>query len=192
MNIDTDKVDDINNTSSIEYLKVDYASFYKEENKKKLEKILSMNNLKYFDILLYNLYNDEISKISGENKSIEKAIICWVDNYDCILYNLQNKFPNLSNLTIAITDIDQGYNQNIKSSIEIRENPGNKINQFKIESFLGMNIKFYIQSFENLVSLSFKDLNITLQSLLKIGKLLLDISNLQLILKLTETKFSND
>ena len=156
LNIDTDKVDDINNISSIEYLKVDYASFYKEENKKKLEKILSMNNLKYFDILLYNLYNDEISKISGENKSIEKAIICWVDNYDCILYNLQNKFPNLSNLTIAITDIDQGYNQNIKSSIEIRENPGNKINQFKIESFLGMNIKFYIQSFENLVSVSFK------------------------------------
>ena len=62
---------DINTTSSIEYLNINYSSFDKEINKKKLEKIISMNNLKYFDIYLYNLYNDEISKIPGENKSIE-------------------------------------------------------------------------------------------------------------------------
>ena len=156
LDIDTSEVDNINTTSSIEYLNINYSSFDKEINKKKLEKIISMNNLKYFDIYLYNLYNDEISKIPGENKSIERAAICWDDNNDCILYNLQNKFPNLSNLTIDISDIEQGFNQNIKSSIEITENPKCKINQFEIGAYLGMNIKFYIQSFENLVSVSFK------------------------------------
>ena len=51
--------------------------------------------------------------------------------------------------------MSQGWNQNTITSVEIIENPKCKVNQFSIDSFLCMNIKFYIQSFENLISVNF-------------------------------------
>ena len=86
-------------------------------------------------MLLYNINNDDFIKLQGENTSIEKAKIQWADSEDCILYNLQNKFPNLANLTISISDIQQGFNQNSISSLEIKENPKQKKNKFRIDSF---------------------------------------------------------
>ena len=156
LNIDIDKFYDYNNNIlSIEYLQVDFSLSGKEIYQKMIEKIISMKNLKSIDIPLFNIYNNDILKIEGENISIREANICWLDNGDCILYNLQNKFPNLSNLNINISDISQGFNQNCHSSVEIVENPNCNINQFSINSFLGMNIKFYIQSYENLISVNF-------------------------------------
>lgn len=155
LKINSDKIPKIENNLSIEFLTVEYVSFKKEINKENLEKIISMNKFKFFDMLLYNIDNDDFIKLQGDNTSIEKAKIQWADNADCILYNLQNKFPKLTNLTISITDIHQGFNQNSISSLEIKENPKCKINQFSIDSFLCSNIKFYIQSYENLFSVSF-------------------------------------
>ena len=147
----TDKEDNLNNNISAEYLMVKDVCYSFEI----IEKIISMKNLKLFDITLYNSCVDEILKINGENTSVKEANIFWIDNGDCILYNLQNKFPNLSTLNIKISDYSQGFNQNSYSSIEITENPKCTVNQFSINSFLGMNIKFFIQSFENLVSVKF-------------------------------------
>ena len=156
LDISIDKFNDYNNEiSSIEYLNVGSASYNRKIHQKMIEKIISMKNLKYIAIPLYNIDNDDILKIQGENISIKEANIFWLYEQDCILYNLQNKFPNLSNLNIIISDMGQGFNQNSESSIEILENPKYKINQFSINSFLGMNIKFYIQSYENLVSVNF-------------------------------------
>ena len=151
----TENIHNINDNSSIEYLEVGCSSYNGEIYKKMLEKLITFNSLKYFNIYLYNIYDEDISLIQGENTSVKKAKIFWLSEDNCILYNLQNKFPELSNLILCISDIEQGFNQNPYSSIEIKENPKCKINQFNISSFLGMNIKFYIQSFESLVSVSF-------------------------------------
>ena len=79
-------------------------------------------------MLLYNINNDDFIKLQGENTSIEKAKIQWVDSEDCILYNLQNKFPNLSKLYF-----------NIDSS-------KNKKNEEKIDK---SNIFFVLENIEN-------------------------------------------
>ena len=151
----TEKIHNINHSSNIEYLEVGCSSFNGEVYKTMLEKLITFNSLKFIEIYLYNIFDEDISKIKGENTSIKEAKIQWLSEDNCILYNLQNKFPELSNLRICISDYEQGFNQNPYSSIEIKENPKCKINQFEINSFLGMNIKFYIQSFESLVSVSF-------------------------------------
>lgn len=78
-----------------------------------------------------------------------------VDDDDCILYNIQDKFPNLTNIKLYITDYSQGYNQNCARSLEIKENPECKINKFSLDTPFNSHIKFYIQSFETLVSVSF-------------------------------------
>ena len=155
LNIEISKFSDIDKNLPIEYLKINYGDLYKEVNQKIIETIISMKTLKYFHTSLFNISDDDILKIQGENTSIKEASILWLDSDDCILFNLQKKIPNLRNLDIKISDMEQGWNQNYVSSIEIVENPNSKVNQFKINSFLGMNIKFYVQSFENLISVDF-------------------------------------
>lgn len=118
-------------------------------------KIIAIKTLKYIDINLFNILNDDILKIKGENISIKEASILWLDTRDCILFGLQDKLPNLTKININISDMSQGWNQNTITSVEIFENPKCKVNQFSIDSFLCMNIKFYIQSFENLISVNF-------------------------------------
>ena len=143
LNISSDKINSINTNSSIEYLKCDCSLNNKEISKKILEKIISINSLKYINIELSNIYDEDISKIQGKNNSIKKAEILWNSGGNCILYNLQNKFPELSNLNICIPDledIEEELNKN--PIIEIKQNTKCKINQFMIESVRGMNIKF--------------------------------------------------
>ena len=155
LNATMSEIGTINNSSSIEYLKIHNTSDDKEENKIMLKKINEMNSLRYIDITLSNINEEDISKIPGENLSIKKAKISWESEADCILYNLQNNYPELTNLRIDIKNIYQLTNHKYNYSIEIKENPKCKINKISINSLFGNSIKFYIQSYENLISVSF-------------------------------------
>ena len=99
---------------------------------------------------LYKINNDEISKIKDENSSITKIEI--IDNSRNIDFNffLEKLFPNLSDLIININNI---FGNKIK--IEIGENSKCKIDKFSLTAKGNKNIKFYIKSFEELISASF-------------------------------------
>ena len=89
-----------------------------EIEKELLEKILTIKTLKEIDLELYQMTNDILIQIKGENLSVEKMYINW-KNYDCNLYNLQNKFPNLSYLYLYF---NSNNNYDYLSTLEIKEN----------------------------------------------------------------------
>ena len=98
------------------------------------------------EIIFFNNINDEmIQEIKGVNTSVEKLTI---KGYFKELYNLQNKFPNLTELNI------KPYNKinKIDQEIDIKENPKCKINKFKLFT----PSKFFIQSYAKLESIEFK------------------------------------
>ena len=72
--------------------------------------------------------------------------------------NLQNKFPNLSNLEIYIPRPKPGNEINLL----ITENKQSKINKFILSAGLYQNIKFYCTNFENLI-----EIKITLYDIIK-------------------------
>ena len=94
-------------------------------------------------------YNDEkILEISGKNISLEDLEISWlVEKSTFSVFNLQDKFPNLTNLSFS-ENIDKMDN----TSIEVKENKNCKIQKIKCISNVVSNI-FYIQSYENLVDI---------------------------------------
>ena len=80
------------------------------------------------------------------NYFVEDLHISWTNQKcDCQIYNLQSKFPNITNLEIT----SKNFYDNKLSTLEIKENPESKINKISI-SGQNKNIKLYIESFENL------------------------------------------
>ena len=80
------------------YSKIDKS---KELEKELIKKILNIKLLKEIKIELRYIENNEIYDITNINTSVTKLNIQWKnDNSDCVLYNLQNKLPNLKNLYI--------------------------------------------------------------------------------------------
>lgn len=129
-----------------------YDYIYNNDNRNKLDKkdkitfqkLITMKKLK--EIIFFNNINDEmIQEIKGVNTSVEKLTI---KGYFKELYNLQNKFPNLTELNI------KPYNKinKIDQEIDIKENPKCKINKFKLFT----PSKFFIQSYAKLESIEFK------------------------------------
>ena len=124
------------------------------EEKKILEKLISLNNLQKFEIELNKINNEEILEINGENYSVSKAEIFWNnENNDCILYNLQNKFKNLSYLSLNQNKLDDS-----EISLEISENKNCKIKKLKLDINIGFT-KLYCQSFENLIKIKIRTEN---------------------------------
>jgi len=92
-----------------------------------IQKIINIKTLKKIKIELKYIENNDILDIKNYNTSIIKMFIFWRNkNKDCILYNLQDRLPNLSDLNIYY---DCFFND-IKPNIEIRENKNCKINKF--------------------------------------------------------------
>lgn len=143
----------------VEHLELGLVNNYnflkKEEYLQIYEKIMSMNTLNYIEIVKCFMDKNIFSQIHSKNYSIKDIKIIWYDSDDCILYNIQDIFPNLTNIKLFITDYSQGYNQNYARSLEIKENPECKINKFSLHTPFNSHIKFYIHSFETLVSVSF-------------------------------------
>ena len=114
-----------------------------EIEKKIIEKIISMKSLKIVNILLNKIGYNDISHIDGLNNSITsfKIELKNQPNYD--LYNLQEKFPNLSDLEVKI------LSENTVTDIDITENMQFKIKNLKIICH-NATLKLYCQSFKNL------------------------------------------
>ena len=132
-----------------------------EEEIKMIGKLLSIKTLKSISINLRRIDNNQISEIIGVNSSVLKLKITWLNwNDDCILYNLQKKFPNITSLILNFRDLD--YSEEI--SLKIEENANSKIKNFYLFGSGCKNIQFYCQSYENLsligIELNNKILNI--------------------------------
>ena len=124
--------------------------------KRALEKILTYyySKLKEIFISLYLVDNNDILAIPGENLTVEILNINWHnEKSDCILYDLQNKFPNITNLNIShFYNILFLSNKNdISSNIKIIENPKSKVTSFSVTQGI-KNTEFYCQSYKNLIS----------------------------------------
>ena len=118
----------------------------KEKEKRIIEKIISMKSLKEVSISLKLLDDNDISKIPGQNSSVEKLDIYWDKTIpDCMIINLQKKFPKVNNFSLTNSPKNL-FDTNLK----IEKNKNCKIN--KLALYGGhSNIKLYCLSFENLV-----------------------------------------
>jgi len=129
-------------------------------------KLLSIKTLKKIEFELNYLNDKEISQIKGENLSITEIRVFWKnENDDCILYDLNNKFPNLTKISVYIEHSYENYKKPKKLNVEIKQIQNCKINEIYFEGLgpLGT-IKFYSQLFENLIGIEIvatnKDKNI--------------------------------
>jgi len=130
--------------------------------KKTFEKLMTINTLKEIEFEFGKIDDDEISLTNGENTSVEVIAINYKkENHDITLYNLEQKFPNLIELTIEANHYSI---QGPETNLEIKENNKCKINSFLIDIGGYSNIKFCCQNFENL-----KEIRIELRD--KINKL---------------------
>jgi hypothetical protein len=110
----------------------------KEKEKRIIEKIISMKSLKEVSISLKLLDDNDISKIPGQNSSVEKLDIYWDKTIpDCMIINLQKKFPKVNNFSLTNSPKNL-FDTNLK----IEENKNCKIN--KLALYGGhSNIKLY-------------------------------------------------
>ena len=140
--------------SPLEYVSIERSN--KRNEKDNFKKLLSNKFLKRIKIKIVTINDNDMGLVKEKNNSVKELNINWnnQDN-DCILYNLQNKFPNLSSLNITSKNI---YDNNGFSKVEIEENPEVNVNKISIT---GQNkiFKLYVHSFEKLkyISLNFID-----------------------------------
>ena len=156
---------DLSNSKQLKTLKIDINNFIELENKyiknlnlvftlipnielekKMLKKIFSLKNLKKLQFSLNNITDDDITQIEGDNISVTDLTIFWNNKDECILYELQKKFPNLNKLSIFFP-----YSHNIETLLEIeKKENNNKIKEISLGGGGNDNISFYCQSFQNL------------------------------------------
>ena len=117
------------------------------EEKLLIEKLISMKTLKNISLYLKKIKCEKFLEIQGKNLSATKMEIFWRSEDDCILYNLQEKFPNLTD--IVINNCNHQYSE---KTIEIKENNQMKINNILLHLENNSSIKFYIKSYEDLIS----------------------------------------
>ena len=133
-------------------------SFTTEKNM--FEKIITLKKLVKLNIVLSRYNDEDISKIQGKNEVITDLEINWENNFDnCILYNLQKKFPNLSSLRIYIPFYeDFSCDLEIEPTLKIEENKSCKLNKFTIciEEYYNKSIQFYCCPYEDLIEVEFE------------------------------------
>ena len=119
------------------------------------KKFLSIKTLTKIKFELGKLDNNQIAEIKGDNESIKIIDIKW-KNENCILFNLQKKFPNASKIYLNCPNSYESY-----TSLEIKENKNIRIDTLQIHS-IGKknNIKLYCTSYDKLVDVEYKGGNI--------------------------------
>ena len=115
-----------------------------------IQKILSFKTLKSVSFE-NNFHSSDIFKIYAGNYNITELCINWESNINCILYEFQNKFPNLTELKL---EFYSSKNQDNNGTIEITERKDCKINKFSLFAGYHNIIKFYIGIYENLISVN--------------------------------------
>ena len=121
-----------------------------------IEKFLSLKSLKDSVFTIKKIEPNIISKIKGINKTVTKMKINWYNtDSDCILFDLQNKFPNLLEIDINARSFTKSNKNKGKVKLEILENLNCKINKFSLFAEGKNNIKFFCGSFKNLKDVEF-------------------------------------
>ena len=115
-----------------------------------IKQILSLKKLKSVNFEI-NSDTFDILQINGKNYNIKELSINWTSNIDCILYNFQKQFPNLTELKL---DFNSSKNDYDNGAIEIKESKECKINKFSLFAGYHSNIQFYIGIYENLISVN--------------------------------------
>ena len=115
-----------------------------------LEKLISIKTLKNINFEIKEIGDYQISNIQGENTSVVNVNIKWSNSYhDCIIHNLQKKFPFASSFELLT------QYKKVQTYLEIQENPKCKINKLVLKIGGNKNILLYCQSFENLIYVDF-------------------------------------
>ena len=128
-----------------------------------IEKFLSSKTLKYISFTITKIDPNIFSQIKGINKEVTKMEICWNNiRSDCILFDLQNKFPNLLEIDIKIDSSIKSNKLNHKRQLEIIENLNCKINKFSLFAKGKKKIKFFCGAFKNLKDVEFNINNNTI------------------------------
>ena len=147
-----------NNISLEEVYLDDYKDISDEIEKKNLESICSIKSLKFIDLSLKKIYGEDISDIKNINTSVTKMKINLDYNHRCnILYEIQQKFPNLEDLYIRTFDQIFGGD----AEFEIKEKSDCKIKKIKIDLKHYYEVKFFCISYEKLesvkINIDYKD-----------------------------------
>ena len=135
-----------------------------EKEIKMIEKLISLKSLKTIIFSTTDITSDKFSKIKGINTSVTNISIHWnnKDN-DCILFDLQNKFPNLLDFKLYFSPcIKFRKKYKHKAKLEIIENPNFKINKINLTAYAKKKIKFFCGPFEKLKSAKFSINNQTM------------------------------
>ena len=131
---------------------LEYLSFNniysKKEEIEAIKKIISLNKLKEANIILTKLNNDDILNIPGINTSLTSL---YIQSNNLSLDNLQNKFPNLTKISIK-----NFSSSSDSSSLKIKENQKSKINEFYINNEGNNNAEFSCGQIKDLISVTFK------------------------------------
>ena len=128
-----------------------------ENEIKIIEKIISMKSLKKVYVSLNKIGHKEISNINGLNESITTFRTELKSHPNFVLYSLQGKLPNISDLDVRVMDYSWFHPglpvKNMElitiTDIDITENMKCKIKNLKIIC-KHANLKLYCQSFQYL------------------------------------------
>jgi len=151
------------NSASLEKVKVNARNNTAEIERKMIEKFILSNSLKEITFIITRLDPNVISKIKGINKVVTKMSIIWNNaQNDCILFDLQSKFPNLLEIKITVHSFDRSDKLKSKKKLEIIENSNCKINKFTLFAGGKKNIKFFCGAFKDLKDVEFNFDNTTI------------------------------
>ena len=135
-----------------------------EDQKNFLETIFSIKSLEYIDIALKNDIDDNILNIYGQNSLVKNLNVKFCPNdtesFNCILYNLQYKFPNINNLSFLSFENELLMDYLVFSDLqkegvilEIDENRNFRIEKIILKINYNKIIKFFCGPFENIIVL---------------------------------------
>ena len=126
-----------------------------ELEKKAIQQLINRKNLDNLSLNLKFLENEDIKKYPDTNQFIKSLTFNWTKfNCNCILYSLQEKFINLTDLTIVTNGI---FNDFSVAALEIKENQDCKTKNISIinQSIYHPNINCYCCPYDKLEKISF-------------------------------------
>ena len=158
-----DEIIDFEQLTNLKYYKGSEKNFYLLKSKslekvkivdgkdlqktlKILSNIQSLEEFKFKYMINLIKYDYEFIK---KNENVKKIKLELISDYECILYDFQNKFPNLNNFSIFI----KFYNANNSGGLKFIENAKCKVNKVNIEMWRNNNLELYINSYKTLESL---------------------------------------
>ena len=125
------------------------------------KKLITMKAIENINLIIFDMNSKQIAKIPGTINSIKELSMSWIiDSENCVLYDVQSKFPNLLSLNLRFPFNLMESEEN--ASIIINENNNYKINELSISNIGNSNVELFTGPFTNLKKIQFNfDSNIS-------------------------------